>query len=84
MRDIAKDFNASAFWAGITAFTWYAFGGVPLLFAVAFGMGLSAAQVSEYEVVSLDAYYRVAAAHRRIADGHVVIAPPADVVHARL
>jgi benzoate membrane transport protein len=47
-RAIAADFNAAAFWAGVTAFVWYAFGATPLLIAVASGMGLSTAQVSSW------------------------------------
>ena len=43
-----KDFNASAFWAGITAFVWYAFGAVPLHIAVSSQLGLSTATSSSW------------------------------------
>lgn len=37
-----RDFNAGAFWAGITAFLWYVFGALPLqdAFEKAFGADL--------------------------------------------
>jgi benzoate membrane transport protein len=38
---IARDLNAAAFWAGITAFVWYAFGTVPLHIAVSRELGLA-------------------------------------------
>lgn len=45
---IWRDFNAAAFWAGITGFIWYAFGTVPLHIAVASQLGLSTAQSSSW------------------------------------
>jgi len=45
---MAKDFNAAALWAGITAFVWYAFGAVPLHIAVSQQLGLSTAQTSSW------------------------------------
>ena len=45
---IARDFNAPAFWAGLTAFVWYAFGAVPLHIAVAGQLGLSSAESSSW------------------------------------
>jgi benzoate membrane transport protein len=44
----AKDLNAAAVWAGITAFVWYAFGAVPLHIAVSEQLGLSTAQTSSW------------------------------------
>lgn len=43
-----RDFNAAAFWAGITGFVWYAFGAVPLHIAVSSELGLSTAQSSSW------------------------------------
>ncbi len=45
---ILRDFNAAAFWAGITGFVWYAFGAVPLHIAVSGQLGLSTAQSSSW------------------------------------
>ena len=45
---IVRDFNAPAFWAGVTAFVWYAFGAVPLHIAVAGQLDLSSAQSSSW------------------------------------
>jgi benzoate membrane transport protein len=45
---IFRDFNAAAFWAGITAFVWYSFGGVPLHIAVSSELGLSTAASSSW------------------------------------
>ncbi|MCI0798649.1 MAG: hypothetical protein J4O06_07695, partial [Chloroflexi bacterium] len=45
---IARDINAAALWAGVTAFVWYAFGAVPLHMAVAGQLGLSAAESSSW------------------------------------
>lgn len=42
------DFNATAMWAGITAFIWYAFGTVPLHIAVSQQLGVTAAQTSSW------------------------------------
>lgn len=41
-----RELNAAALWAGITAFVWYACGGVPLQLSVAAQLGLSPAQTS--------------------------------------
>lgn len=41
-----RDLNAAAVWAGVTAFVWYACGGVPLQLSVAAQLGLAAAQTS--------------------------------------
>jgi benzoate membrane transport protein len=43
-----RDFNMAAFWAGITAFIWYAFGTVPLHIAVSGQLGLATAQSSSW------------------------------------
>ncbi|MCL4800509.1 MAG: benzoate/H(+) symporter BenE family transporter [Burkholderiales bacterium] len=40
--------NAAAFWAGVTAFVWYAFGTVPLHIAVSEQLRLSVAQTSSW------------------------------------
>jgi benzoate membrane transport protein len=42
------DLNAAAAWAGITAFVWYAFGGVPLHIAVSGQLGITTAQTSSW------------------------------------
>lgn len=62
------DFNAAAFWAGVTAFVWYAFGAIPLHIAVARQLGLTAAQSSSWifiiwfggaaSSIALSLYYR--------------------------
>jgi benzoate membrane transport protein len=41
-----RELNAAAFWAGITAFVWYACGAVPLQLSVAAQLGLAPAQAS--------------------------------------
>jgi benzoate membrane transport protein len=46
-----RDFNMSAFWAGITGFVWYAFGTVPLQIAVSGQLGLTADQSSSWMFV---------------------------------
>jgi benzoate membrane transport protein len=43
-----RDFNMSAFWAGITGFVWYAFGTVPLQIAVADQLKLTAHQSASW------------------------------------
>ena len=43
-----RDFRATAFWAGITGFIWYAFGAVPLHIAVAEQLGTTAEQTSSW------------------------------------
>jgi benzoate membrane transport protein len=43
-----KDFNMAAFWAGLTAFVWYAFGALPLHLEVAAALGLSPAESSSW------------------------------------
>jgi benzoate membrane transport protein len=45
---VFSDFNAAAAWAGITAFVWYAFGGVPLHIAVSGQLGITTAQTSSW------------------------------------
>lgn len=47
-RSRLKDFNMAAFWAGITAFIWYAFGAVPLHLEVAAALGLSPTESSSW------------------------------------
>lgn len=47
-RGFWGDFNATAMWAGITAFIWYAFGTVPLHIAVSQQLGVTAAQTSSW------------------------------------
>lgn len=47
-RSLWRDFNASAAWAGVTAFIWYAFGAVPLQIAVADKLGLAPAPTSSW------------------------------------
>lgn len=47
-RSLWRDFNASAAWAGVTAFIWYAFGAVPLQIAVADKLGLAPALTSSW------------------------------------
>lgn len=46
MNSLARDFNAAALWAGLTAFVWFASGMVPLQIAVSGQLGLNAAQSS--------------------------------------
>ena len=48
MRSVFSDFRSAAFWAGVTAFVWFAFGAVPLQVAVAGQLGLSAAETSSW------------------------------------
>lgn len=48
MLSYLKDFNAAAFWAGITAFVWYAFGAVPLHIAVSSQLGISTSASSSW------------------------------------
>lgn len=48
LRGFSHDFNAAAFWAGLTAFVWYAFGAVPLQIAVSGQLGLAADQSSSW------------------------------------
>jgi benzoate membrane transport protein len=43
-----RDFNIAAFWSGITAFVWYAFGAVPLHIAVSGQLGLSTDQSASW------------------------------------
>lgn len=45
---IFRDFHIAAFWSGITAFVWYAFGGVPLHIAVSGQLGLTTDQSSSW------------------------------------
>ena len=48
LSTIARDVNAPAPWAGLTAFIWYAFGAVPLHMPVAGQLGLDSAQSSSW------------------------------------
>jgi benzoate membrane transport protein len=41
-----RELNAAALWAGLTAFVWYACGGIPLQLSVAAQLGLTPAQAS--------------------------------------
>lgn len=43
-----REFNMAAFWAGLTAFVWYAFGALPLHLEVAAALGLSRAESSSW------------------------------------
>jgi benzoate membrane transport protein len=66
---IARDINAPALWAGLTAFVWYAFGAVPLHIAVAGQLGLTAGESSSWifiiwtsgavASIALSLYYRM-------------------------
>ena len=42
------DLNHAAVWAGLTAFVWYAFGGIPLQIAVGAQLALTSAQTSSW------------------------------------
>ena len=64
-----RDFNMAAFWAGLTAFVWYAFGALPLHLEVAGQLGLSSREASSWIFViwfsgaitsiALSLYYRL-------------------------
>ena len=43
-----RDLHAAAWWAGLTAFVWYAFGAVPLHISVSEQLGLTIAQTSSW------------------------------------
>ena len=43
-----RDLHAAAWWAGLTAFVWYAFGAVPLHISVSEQLGLTTAQTSSW------------------------------------
>lgn len=43
-----RDLNQAAVWAGLTAFVWYAFGGIPLQIAVGAQLALTSAQTSSW------------------------------------
>jgi benzoate membrane transport protein len=43
-----RDLNHAAVWAGLTAFVWYAFGGIPLQIAVGAQLALTSAQTSSW------------------------------------
>jgi predicted benzoate:H+ symporter BenE len=45
---IIGDFSMPAFWAGLTAFVWYAFGALPLHVAVSVQLGLTVAETSSW------------------------------------
>jgi benzoate membrane transport protein len=49
---VLRDFNASAFWAGITVFLWYVFGALPLQIAVLGRLGLDQAQASSWVFIT--------------------------------
>jgi len=65
---LTGDFNTAAFWAGVTAFVWYAFGAVPLQIAVTGQLGINPAESSSWifivwfsgalSSISLTLYYR--------------------------
>jgi len=65
---VLKDFNMAAFWAGLTAFIWYAFGALPLHLEVAAALGLTRTESSSWifiiwfasaaSTVALSLYYR--------------------------
>lgn len=50
-RNYLRDLNQSAFWAGITAFFWYAFAGIPLHIAVAAQLELSAEETASWILI---------------------------------
>jgi benzoate membrane transport protein len=45
---LVKNFNMAAFWAGLTAFVWYAFGALPLHLEVAAALGLTRTESSSW------------------------------------
>lgn len=45
---LGRDFNTEAFWAGVTAFVWYAFGAVPLQIGVSQQLGITTAETSSW------------------------------------
>jgi benzoate membrane transport protein len=45
---VLKQLHAAAWWAGLTAFVWYAFGAVPLHISVSEQLGLTVAQTSSW------------------------------------
>jgi benzoate membrane transport protein len=47
-RNIFRDLNMAAVWAGLTAFIWYTFGALPLHLEVAGQLGLGPAQASSW------------------------------------
>lgn len=47
-QPIWRDFNMASFWAGITAYVWYAFGALPLHLEVAGQLGLDRATASSW------------------------------------
>jgi len=46
-----RDLNPAAFWAGITAFLWYAFAGIPLHLAIATQLKLSPGQTASWILI---------------------------------
>ena len=46
-----RELNPAAFWAGVTAFLWYAFAGIPLQLAVAAQLRLSPAQTASWILI---------------------------------
>ena len=47
-QSLWRDFNMASFWAGITAYVWYAFGALPLHLEVAGQLGLDRATASSW------------------------------------
>ena len=45
---MSADFNVAAFWAGVTAFIWYSFGGMPIHLAVLGQLDVEPAQASSW------------------------------------
>jgi benzoate membrane transport protein len=45
---VVRELHAAAWWAGLTAFVWYAFGAVPLHISVSEQLGLTTAQTSSW------------------------------------
>jgi benzoate membrane transport protein len=48
VHPVMRDLHAAAWWAGLTAFVWYAFGAVPLHISVSEQLGLTTAQTSSW------------------------------------
>jgi hypothetical protein len=47
-RPLWQDFNLASFWAGVTAYLWYAFGALPLHLEVAGQLGLDRGTASSW------------------------------------
>jgi len=50
-RRFLRDLNPAAFWAGITAFLWYAFAGIPLHLAIATQLKLSPGETASWILI---------------------------------